>query len=162
MIKMLEGLGRWLDEAVEYAETRSFEPDLLLSLRLYPDQFSLVRQIQGAADTAKFAAARLADKDPPNHPDEEKTLAEIRDRLASTIDYLKSFERGDFDDCEGRLIKLGFLPQDQRVPAPNYVVEFAMPNFYFHVTTAYAILRHNGVQLGKRGYIGSMKLVDAS
>ena len=153
--KMLQNLERWLEKAVLHAESRSYDPAVLLAARLAPDQFPLLKQIQGACDAAKFAAARVAGKQAPSHPDEEKTLDEIRARLRACRDYLATFRAEDFAGAEERSVELPFLP-GQPLSAIAYLNEMALPNFYFHVVTAYAILRHNGVDLGKRDYIGSL------
>jgi len=157
--KMLVNLSSWLAEAEKYAESRSFDPETLLGLRLYPDMLPLTRQIQGSCDAAKFAAARLAGKAPPKHPDEETTLAELKVRIQSVIDYLDSFTPADFEGAEERVVALPFI-EGKGALAGDYLNEMALPNFYFHLTTAYNILRTNGVLLGKRTFIGGMKLVD--
>ncbi len=158
--KMLNNLSNWLDEAEKLAEAKGFEKSVLLSARLAPDQYPLLRQIQASCDSAKFAAARLAGKTPPTHPDTEQTWEEIRARLASVIEYLKTFEAKDFDGADQRVVPLPFLP-GKALKAGDYLNEMSLPNFYFHLNMAYAILRHNGVALGKQAYIGSLALVDA-
>lgn len=157
--KMLKNLQRWLEKAVESAGQRGFEPEVLLTARLAPDQFPLLKQIQTVCDGAKLACARIAAKQAPVHPDTEQTLAEIRARLDSCISYLETFTPRDFEGAESRLINLPFLP-GKVMAAQDYLVEFALPNFYFHLNHAYAILRHNGVQLGKIDYIGALNLRD--
>lgn len=157
LTKMLRNLERWLDRAEAYAKEKSFDPDVLLSARLAPDQYALVRQIQAACDAAKFAAARTAHKEAPKHPDTETTLSEIRARLAATIVYLDGFSRDDFAGADERPVMLPFL-DGKTMRASHYLTEMAVPNFYFHLVTAYAILRHNGVPLGKRDFIGPVTL----
>jgi len=161
MSKMLENLSVWLDKAAASAEARGFDPQVLLSARLAPDQFALTRQIQTAADTAKFAGARLTGKEPPSHPDTETSFDELRDRLKSTVEFLRGLTAEDFKGAAEREIVLPFLP-NMATLGTDYFNEFVLPNFYFHATTAYAILRHNGVDLGKRDFIGSMKLFPKS
>ncbi len=158
--KMLENLDRWLEAAVAHAQKKSFDPNTLLSARLAPDAFALVRQIQAACDNAKATPARLAGKEPPKHPDTETTIDELRQRVRSVLDYLGTFTPEEFTGKDERLIPLFFLP-GKALKAADYLNEFGLPNFYFHLTMAYAILRHNGVELGKRDYVGSLKLVDA-
>ncbi len=158
--KMLRNLDRWLAEAAEHAEARAFDPDVLLGLRLSPDMFALTLQIQSATDSAKFAAARLADKPPPKHADDETTLEQLRARIANVVEFLESLEPADFEGGEDRLLALPFLPEDKRARGGDYLREFAVPNFYFHLTTAYGILRQAGVRLGKRAFIGDMALED--
>ena len=161
MSKMLDNLGAWLDKAEASAKERGFEADVLLSARLAPDQFALTRQIQTAADTAKFAGARLTGKEAPSHPDTETTIDELRARLKETAEFLRGLTAEDFKGAADREIVLPFLP-DMGIRGTDYLNEFALPNFYFHASTAYAILRHNGVNLGKRDFIGGMKLFPKS
>jgi len=156
---MLSNLSNWLDEAEQIAASKGFEPSVLLAARLAPDQFALLRQIQASCDSAKFTAARLCAKTPPVHPDTEQTWEEIRGRVASVIEYLKTFKATDFEGADQRIIPLPFLP-GKALKAGDYLNEMALPNFYFHLNMAYAILRHNGVPLGKTTYVGSMALVD--
>ncbi|HEY6559773.1 MAG TPA: DUF1993 domain-containing protein [Polyangiaceae bacterium] len=158
-VKMLKNLQLWLEKAVDSAGQLGFEPEGLLAARLAPDQYPLLKQIQAACDGAKLACARVAGKQAPVHPDTEQTLAEIRARLDSCISYLETFTARDFEGAESRLINLPFLP-GRVMASQDYLVEFALPNFYFHLNHAYAILRHNGVQLGKLDYIGALKLRD--
>jgi hypothetical protein len=159
MAQGLTNLNAFLDAGAKLADTKSFDAENLLNARLAPDMFNLIRQVQSAADTAKFAAARLAGKDGPSDPDNETTVDALKARLDKTVAYLASFEATDFDGAEAREVKLSFLP----LPASgqNYLLQFAQPNFYFHLTTAYAILRHNGADLGKRDFIGHMDLIGA-
>lgn len=157
-LKMVRNVQAWLDEAVETASERGFDPEILVDSRLAPDMFPLRRQIQALCDAAKFAAARCAGQEAPSVADDETTLDELRARLAWTVDYLSGFAPQDVDGGEDRRISLGFLPDGVEVRAEDYLREFALPNFYFHCTTAYGILRNNGVLLGKRKYIGGMTL----
>jgi uncharacterized protein len=158
--KMLGNLGKWLDAGVAHAQKKSFEPDVLLGLRLAPDMFPLVRQIQSACDSTKLAAARLTGKEPPKHPDTEKTIEEVKQRLQSVIAYLDTFTPKDLEGAESRPIKLPVL-EGKAMLGDDYLREWALPNIYFHVTTAYDILRHNGVELGKRDFIGAVTTRDA-
>ncbi len=157
--KMLKNLSQWLDKAAVHAKAKGFDVAVLLSARLAPDQYPLLKQIQGACDAAKFAAARVAGKEPPKHPDTEQTWEEIRARINAVVSYLEGFKPEDFKDCDDRIVPLSFLP-GKGAKAGNYLNEMALPNFYFHVVTAYAILRHNGVDVGKQDFIGSIELVD--
>jgi hypothetical protein len=153
--KLLGNLDAWLVKATEYAKAKSFDPNVLLVSRLAPDQFPLLRQIQAACDHAKFMASRLAGKEPPKHPDTEQTLDDARARIRTCIAHLESFKASDFDGAETRVIALAFL-EGKVMSGADYMLESAQTNFFFHLTTAYAILRHNGVDLGKRDYIGSL------
>lgn len=159
--RMLKNLDRWLRAGIAHAEQKKFDPSVLLGARLAPDQFSLLRQVQNACDHAKFVVARLTAKDPPKHPDTEQTFDELFARIQTVLAYLNSFERADFQGAEERKIVIGALPPGKAMLGAEYLSEFALPNFYFHVTTAYAILRHNGVQLGKRDYLGNITLREA-
>lgn len=158
--KMLNNLDKWLDAAVAHATKKSFDPAVLLTSRLAPDQYALTRQIQACCDAAKFATARLAGKEAPKHPDTETTLDELRARIRSTLEFLDTVTEADFADAKGRVIELPFMPGKALVAA-DYLNEMSLPNFYFHVTTAFAILRHNGVDIGKPAFIGSLNLRDA-
>jgi hypothetical protein len=155
--KMLKNLQRWLDTAAEHAKKKSFEPEVLLAARLAPDQFPLLRQIQAACDAAKFGCARPAGKEAPKHPDTETNLEEVRQRVQSCVDYLETLTPKDFEGAESRVVTLPFAP-GQVISGADYLIEMAVPNFYFHLNHAYAILRHNGVTLGKLDYIGSLRL----
>lgn len=156
---MLGNLDRWLDKAVENAAARSFDVNVLLASRLAPDQLPLVKQVQLACDTAKISASVVTGKSAPKHPDNEQTVAELKARIASVREYLDGFSEADFEGADGRVLTPPAL-QGRSAKAADYVAAFSLPNFYFHVSTAYSILRHNGVPLGKRDYIGRVKLVE--
>lgn len=156
---MLENLDRWLTAGEENAKKRSFDPSVLLAARLAPDQYPLTRQVQAACDAGKFLAARLSGKAPPSHPDTEKTMEELHARIRSVVEYLGTYSAADFEGAEDRVVPLPFAP-GKGMKGGSYLVEMALPNFYFHVTHAYAILRHNGVELGKRDYMGPLELID--
>ncbi len=158
--KTIESLGRWLDKAAEHAAKRSFDVNVLASARLAPDQYPLARQVQAACDAAKTAAARLAGQEPPRHEDTETTIAELKARTEKVLAYLKGFSPADFEGAEARVVALPFIP-GKAMTGDDYLRELATPNLYFHLTTAYAILRHNGVDLGKTDFIGSLNLRDA-
>ncbi len=153
--KMLQNLGKWLDEAATYAEERKFDPDVYVQSRLAPNQFALVRQIQSACDTAKFIPARLGDVKAPSFADDETTFAEPQKRVADTVAFLATVEEGVLEGFEEREVKMRFLPEGAWFRGEDYLQSFAIPNFYFHISCAYAILRHNGVQLGKRAFLGN-------
>jgi len=154
---MLGNLAFILDKASAHAEAKKFDIDVLLQSRLSPNQFNLMRQIQVACDTAKLAAARLADKeqDAPTHADEEKSLAEIKARIDSVIAYLGSFKAADFDTAAQRRITQPRW-KGKSLSGDEFLAQHATPNLYFHITTAYAILRHNGVEVGKKDYLGEL------
>jgi hypothetical protein len=157
--KMLGQLDKWLEASVALGHKKSFDPNTLLQSRLAPDQYSLGRQVQSCCDSAKFAAARLTGTDAPKHADTEQTMDELRARIRACIAYLGTFKSADFADAEKRQILLPFL-EGKFILGSDYVVEMASPNFYFHITTAYAILRHNGVEIGKNDFIGSLTMKD--
>jgi hypothetical protein len=161
--KMLANLGAILGEAEKFAAEKKVDPGILLQARLAPDQFSLVQQIRTACDTAKLGAARLAgrDRDAPVHADTEQTLAEITARLESVTAYLKGFAPDAFAGAAERRIT---QPRwnGKSLSGQEFLVQHVIPNFYFHVTTAYAILRHNGVGIGKRNYLGDMPYREAA
>lgn len=159
MKKMLTNLDKWIEASVAFAQKKSFDPNTLTAARLAPDQYPLVRQVQSACDAAKFAAARLAGKDAPKHPDTEQTIDELRARIRAVTSYLDTFKEADFAGADTRRIELSFL-EGKYFVGHDYLVELVLPNFYFHVAHAYAILRHNGVDLGKRDYIGALTLHD--
>jgi len=157
--KMLGNLDKWLDAGVAYAQKKSFDPGVLLVARLAPDQYALTRQVQAACDAAKFLAARLTGKEAPKHPDTEQTVDELRARIKSCAEYLDTIKEADLAGAETRHVTLPWL-EGKYLLGSDYLVEMALPNFYFHVAHTYAILRHNGVDLGKRDYIGSMTTHD--
>lgn len=153
--KMLKNLDAILEKAIPFAEAKKIEFDVLLNSRLAPDQFNLIRQIQIACDTAKTCVSKLTGKDAPVHDDKETTLPQLRNRIAETIFFISSFSEKDFTNA-----------LDMKVTTPRwegkylmgheYVTQHSIPNMYFHVTTAYQILRHNGVVIGKKDYLGAM------
>lgn len=157
--KMLKALDSWLEKGVAHAKEAKFEPSVLLESRLYPNQYPLVRQVQSACDAAKFAAARIANQDPPKHPDTEKTVEELHARIESVVAYLGKFTEKDFEGADKRVVPLGFM-EGKGLAAADYLNEMALPNFYFHVSHAYAILRHNGVALGKQDFLASLNIRD--
>lgn len=154
-IKGLKNLAACLDKAAQHADAKRFEMDVLLNSRLAPDQFPLARQIQIACDTAKLGVSRLTGKDAPKHDDTEKTFAEFKARIASTISYLESLKPADFADSAKKQITTPRW-EGKWLTGEEFVLHHAVPNFYFHLTTAYSILRHNGVDVGKKDYLGPM------
>ena len=155
MKKLLRGVDGWLDKTVAFATAKKFDPNTLLQARLAPDMFPLVRQIQATCDQAKYAAARAAAKEPPAHPDTETTIDELRKRIASVVSYLEGFTAQDFAGVEDRTLSLPRW-EGKSMTALDYVVEHAQPNFFFHLMATYALLRHNGVDIGKRDYLGQL------
>lgn len=155
MKKQLGQVKGWLDAATAAAKARSFDPDLLLPTRLAPDQFPLVRQLQSACDAAKLGASRLSGKPAPVHPDEEKTIAELQARIDATVAYLGGLSEADFEGAATRSITQPRW-EGQTMAGADYLVEHVVPNFYFHLAHTYALLRHAGVSIGKRDYLGQL------
>lgn len=155
--QMLKNLAAQLDKAQAFAEARQFDVNNLLNARLAPDMFHFTRQVQAVTDMAKFAAGRLSGQTPPVFEDTETTLPELQARIQKTLDYLASFQAEDFAEAAERQITLSFLP-GQYLTGDDYLHQFILPNIYFHLATAYNILRHNGVDLGKRDFIAGLNL----
>lgn len=153
-IRMLNNLAAILDKALAHADARKIDPAVLLGSRLYPDMLPLVRQVQIASDTAKGCAARLAGVEPPKYEDNEQTFADLAARIQKTVAYLETFSAEQIDGSEERMVTLPMHSGPMTFVGQSYLQGYALPNFYFHVTTAYAILRHNGVEIGKRDYLG--------
>jgi len=155
--KMLGNLSAILDKAAVFAEPKKIDMEVLLNARLAPDQFNLLRQIQIACDTANLGAARLTGKEAttPSFPDTEKTLAEVKARIASTIEILRKLTEADFAQSATRRISQPRW-EGKTLSGEEFLIQHVLPNFYFHITTAYAILRHNGVDVGKKDYLGAM------
>jgi hypothetical protein len=155
-LQMLGALSGVLAKAEAYAAERKIEQAVLLDSRLAPDMFPLIRQIWIAADFAKGCCARLAGVEIPSYADDETSFAELGARLAKTIEFVQGFRPAAIDGSEEREITLKLGGQQVTFSGQQYLVNFVLPNFYFHTTTAYAILRHAGVPLGKRDYLGTI------
>jgi hypothetical protein len=158
--KTLENLEKWLDKAGEHAKARSFEVDVLAKARLAPDQYDFVRQVQSACDQAKYAAAYLGGKPAPSHPDTEQTFAELRERIRKCTSFLATVQEKDLAGADARKVAPAWLG-GRWLTGHDYLVHVAVPNFFFHVTMAYAILRHNGVSLGKMDFVGALPTREA-
>jgi len=150
----LRNLSAILDKAQVHAEAKKLDPAVLGSLRLIADMFPLARQVQVACDTAKGAVARLAGAEIPKYEDTEQTIAELKARIARTLDFVASVPAAKIDGSEEREVVMKMRGQDVKFSGLQYLFGHAWPNFYFHVTTAYNILRANGVEIGKRDFIG--------
>jgi hypothetical protein len=150
--KLLGNVERWLDKAAATADARKFDVEILMTARLAPNQYPFLRQIQAACDQAKFTVAKLTGTEPPAHADTEKTVADLRARIQLVLAYLGSFTREQFAGAEERPCSHSWMG-GKALRGGDYLDHFALPNFHFHLTTAYAILRHNGVELGKTDYI---------
>jgi len=154
--KMLTNLSAILTKAAAYAEDRKIDPSVLLATRIFPDMFPLVRQVQLAADFAKGAGARLAGLEVPSFPDTETTFAELQERLEKTQAFLSTLTPDQFDGGEERSIVIKGHTREFSFNGLDYLNSFAIPNFYFHITTAYAILRMSGMNIGKMDFVGSL------
>ena len=155
-VKTLGNLSAILDKAAAHAQARKIDPSVLLSARLFPDMFPLTRQVQLASDFAKGASARIAGLEPPKYDDNETTVADLQARIARTIEYMQAIDKAAFEGAETREISLKVRDTVQKHAGLSYLLHIALPNFFFHATTAYDILRENGVELGKRDFIGSV------
>jgi hypothetical protein len=153
--KMLGNLKAILQKAEAHAAAKKIDPSVLLSARLFPDMFALTRQVQIATDTAKGACARLSGCEIPKFEDTESTFAELYARIDRTLAFIATIKAGDIDGQEARDIVLMPGGKEMHFKGLPYLVYWVLPNFYFHVTAAYAILRHNGVDIGKWDYLGS-------
>lgn len=152
--RMLRNLSAILGKAQAHCEARKLDVAALTGYRLYPDMFAFTRQVQIACDQAKGAVARLAGVEPPKHEDTEQTFAELQARIAKTLDFVESVKPAQLEGSEAREIVLKLRSGELKFKGVDYLFNHAYPNFYFHVTTAYAILRHNGVELGKKDFVG--------
>jgi len=151
---MLGNLDKILTKAEADAEARKIDLQVFLHGRLAPDMLPFVKQIQIMSDQAKGCASRLAGQEPPKWADDEQTFADLHRRIARTSDHLQSFRREDFNGWETRDVELRYPNATLSFKGKDYLLTHVVPNFYFHYTTAYLILRHNGVQIGKRDYLG--------
>jgi uncharacterized protein len=153
-VHSLTALSKILDKAEAWAEAKKMKPDVIPNLRLIADMLPFTRQITIACDHAKGASARLAQVEVPSFPDTETTVAELKDRIAKTIAFIQTIPAAAYEGAEGRLVTIKVGGQDRSFPALQYHASYAIPNFYFHMTTAYAILRSNGLEVGKTDFIG--------
>jgi hypothetical protein len=154
--RFLNGLDAILSKAEAHASEKKIDPSVLLQARLYPDMFPLVRQVQIAADFAKSVSARLAGVDIPSYEDSEKTFEELHARIARTLSFIQGLDAASIDGSEAREILLQpGTPRERRMVGQDYLLHYGLPQFFFHVTTTYAILRHNGIEIGKRDYMAA-------
>ena len=153
--RFLAALQAILDKAEAHCEARKIKPEVILGARLFPDMFPLVRQVQLACDFAARPTARLAGQEPRSFPDTETTFAELKDRIAAARGYMAGFAPEDLAQAPGRDITFRAGGQDRVLNGEDFLSFYALPQFFFHVTTAYDILRHNGIEIGKRDYMGA-------
>lgn len=155
LARMLDNLSKILDLAVQYAEEKKIDSSVLINARLAPDMYPLLRQVQIATDMAKGCAARLAGLEVPVYEDNETTFPELQTRIAKTLAFIQSVSAEQIDGSEERTVTLKLRGKDVSFKGQPYLLHFVLPNFYFHITIAYAILRHNGLAIGKMDYIGN-------
>jgi hypothetical protein len=154
-IRQLNGLSAILDKAISYCAERKIDPAAVLHARLSPDMFPLLRQVQVACNHAERGATRLAGMESPTHGDKETSFEELKTRIADTITFLESIDPKKMEGVEDREITFPVGQRQMTLKGADYLFHFSLPNFYFHVTTAYNILRHNGLQIGKQDFMGS-------
>jgi len=155
LANMLKNLSAILDKAQAHVEARKIDPAVLINSRLYPDMLPMKSQVQIACDTVKGVVARLAGVEVPKHDDTEQTFAELKARIAKTLDFIQTIKPAQIDGSEEKNIHLKLGQREVDYKGMQYLLGHALPNFYFHVTTAYDILRHNGVELAKRDYLAN-------
>jgi len=160
-VRSLNALSAIIDKAAEHAGAKKFDPNIYCAMRLRPDMFAFARQVQVACDQAKNAASRLADVEPPKYEDHEATLADLKARIAKTVAHLQGLDRKAIDASADRDIVFPLGPNKMKMPGADYLTQFSLPNFYFHVTAAYAILRYAGVDLAKRDFLGAVQMTPA-
>ena len=154
--QMLRALSDVLRKAEDHATQKNIDPNALLQARLFPDMFPLIRQVQIASDFSKGIVSRLAGAEVPSWPDTEASFADLQALIAKALAYLETFKPEQFDLSESREIVLRpGTPKEKKLTASTYLLHYGLPQFFFHVTTAYDILRHNGVEIGKRDYMGA-------
>jgi len=154
--RTLQSLAGILDKAIAYAAAKKIDGKVLVEARLFPDMFPLSRQVQIACDFAKGCSARLAGVEVPKYEDNESTLEDLKARVAKTVDFIGTLKPEQLKGSEDRTITHEMRVMTLKMPGMQYLTGFALPNFYFHATTAYALLRHNGLELGKRDFIGAL------
>lgn len=155
-VQFLTSLSNVLDKAAAHAEAKKIDPSVLVNARLFPDMFALVRQVRAATDHAASACGKLAGVDPPQFSNSETTIPELKDRIARTIEFIRGLKPSQIDGSEDKTITFTFPSGATReFTGQSLLLNFSLPNFYFHVTTAYNILRHNGVEIGKRDFMGT-------
>ncbi len=162
LIRGLTNLSGFLDKAAAYAEAKKFDSAVLTQLRLYPDMHPLLRQVQIACDTAKGAVGRLSQSEIPKHADTETTLAELKGRIAKTLEFVKSITPAQLQGAEAREVELKFPSGVAKFTGASYLTDFVLPNFYFHISMVYALLRSNGVELGKSDFLGAIQKPSAA
>ncbi|HEY8706920.1 MAG TPA: DUF1993 domain-containing protein [Burkholderiaceae bacterium] len=156
-VRMLGNLGTWLDKAEAHAQAKKFDPAVYLGARLAPDMLPFTKQIQIACDGAKFGVSRLAGIEAPKFDDSEASIAELRERVRATVAFIQSVPASKIDGTEDKDVTIPRRDGPMTLKGEFYLKHYVMPNFYFHLTMAYALLRHNGVELGKADYLGALQ-----
>jgi uncharacterized protein len=156
----LKNLEVFLDKAEQYAAAKKFDVSVLITSRLAPDMQPLIYQVQSACDYLKAAAARLSGQTPPKHEDTEKTISELRARIRKTVIFAESVKEEQYEGASDRKVNVSWAP-GKVIAGEDYLLEITIPNLYFHIAMAYAILRNNGIDVGKMDFLGSIDLVDA-
>src|ERR1700722_2375114 len=157
--QMLRNLETWPDKAEQHAAAKKFGIEVLLMGRLAPDQKPFIYQVQSACDYVKAGAAWLSGQTPPKHEDNEKTIEEVRARIKKTVAFVESVKEEQYGGAEGRRVTMSFAPPNTVIVGPDYLMQMIVPNVFFHVAMAYAILRHNGVDVGKMDFLGPINWV---
>jgi len=160
LTQALRNVDGWLDKAERHASSKKYDVGVLMISRLAPDMGTLVYQVQSACDYTKGAAAWLSGQIPPRHEDNEKTIEEVRNRLRKTIAFVDSVQEGQYASAAEQKVSISWGPAGKTLRAQDYLLQVAIPNVYFHVMAAYAILRHNGVDLGKMDFLGPIDWID--
>jgi uncharacterized protein len=160
-VQVLKNIEQWLDKAEQFAAEKDFDVDVLIHSRLAPDMKDFAYQIQSACDYVKGAAGWLSGEKPPSHADTERTLLELRERIRKTVAYAEGIDENRFAVADEQKIQLGWMP-GKILGAQDYLLQMSIPSVFFHVCTAYAILRHNGVNLGKMDFLGEVSFVDGA
>ena len=157
----LRNLSSWLDKAEQHAKAHNLDIQTLLDARLAPDMATFIYQVTSACDYIKGAAARLTGQTPPRHEDNEKTIDEVRDRIKKTIAYVETVDESQYATAAEQQIRVSWSPPGKAIGGEDYLAQVSNPNVYFHLVTAYAILRHKGVEIGKMDFVGPIDWVDA-
>jgi hypothetical protein len=161
LAQALRNIDLWLDRAEEHAARKKLEIDILLGARLAPDMADFVYQIQSACDYVKGAAGWLSGEQPPRHEDNEETISDLRIRIEKTLTFVDSLPEAAYQNAAQQIIRVSWAPAGSVIHGQDYLLQVAIPNIYFHLTTAYAILRHNGVDVGKMDFLGPIDWISA-
>ena len=159
-VQSLKTVEKWLDKAEEFGAAKKFDASVLINARLAPDMKNFIYQIQSACDYVKGAAAWLSGQTAPRHEDNEKTIGELRARIRKTVAYVETVKEAQYEEASRRRVSFSWAP-GKVMDGKDYLLQMTIPNVFFHIAMAYAILRHNGVDVGKMDFLGPMNFVDA-